>query len=152
MLCQAFTATAFSCFACSLPSVLPLVSEKLLCWAEIRSLTWPLKKIQFLCLEKLSGCFCSMLWASIHLYCEVLSDWFCSLWLSTEQPSPWNYLIVKRSITFDLLEIGGMFTSCSNSSTVIVIFLLTPWNKAESLHLSLVWFKCHCGCVPFKHK
>lgn len=40
------------------------------------------KAVTFLCLEKLLGCFCSLLWLSIHLHCELQSYQFCSICLN----------------------------------------------------------------------
>ncbi len=37
---------------------------------QVRWLTWPLHNSPLLSLQKLFGCFCSMLWVIVHLHCE----------------------------------------------------------------------------------
>lgn len=51
--------------------------ESILYWVEIRSLTWPLKNIPFLGLEKILGCFCGMFWGFSEQ----------NVWLLTSQDS-----------------------------------------------------------------
>ncbi len=52
---------------------------------QVRWLTWPLHNSPLLSLQKLFGCFCSMLWVIVHLHCEALSNEFWSIWLNTSR-------------------------------------------------------------------
>ncbi len=49
---------------------------------QVRWLTWPLHNSPLLSLQKLFGCFCSMLWVIVHLHCEAPSNEFWSIWLN----------------------------------------------------------------------
>ncbi len=49
---------------------------------QVRWLTWPLHNCPLLSLQKLFGCFCSMLWVIVHLHCEAPSNEFWSIWLN----------------------------------------------------------------------
>lgn len=56
--------------------------KTMLCWGEIRWLTWPLRNMAFLCLLKLLVWYCSMHCFTIHLHCQPLSNQFCSILLN----------------------------------------------------------------------
>lgn len=93
------------------PSVLSSLTEKLLCWFEVRSLICQLKKISFLCPEKLLGCFSSLLQVIVQI-----ALWNCSqsvrrVWLNlSSEYSPVHptvqdvaaisYCIINKLITY----------------------------------------------------
>lgn len=84
MLRQAFMPVSFSCFLFIDLSAFNFncfnfnfINWKA-CYIEWK-LTWPLKTIPFLCLDKLLDCFPSILWIVIHLHCGALSDQFCTM-------------------------------------------------------------------------
>lgn len=66
MLCQAFTAAVFSC--CLRFCLKQL--KGILDWVEIWWLAQPLQNIFILCLKELLGCFSSLFWIIVYLYCE----------------------------------------------------------------------------------
>ncbi len=49
---------------------------------QVSWLTWPLHNSPLLSLQKLFGCFCSMLWVIVHLHCEAPSNEFWRIWLN----------------------------------------------------------------------
>lgn len=78
--------TAFPPMRCSVRPlfalILYLITEKYALFG-LRSVDCNQSKaVTFLCLEKLLGCFCSLLWLSIHLHCELQSYQFCSICLN----------------------------------------------------------------------
>ncbi len=107
MLCQAFPAASFSC---CLFVGLSVLSFKQLNWAETRWLTWPLKNIPFLCLEKLLGCFLS---ATVKRQC----------WAKVESLSKW--------MVEETLEV-----SFGKNEVCYLLYIVSEWHDLENSSIS----------------
>ncbi len=79
---------------------------------QVRWLTWPLHNSPLLSLQKLFGCFCSMLWVIVHLHCEAPSNEFWSIWLNMSSRGAtdhrWSVIRTDQSPRFGTHVIRGL--------------------------------------------
>ncbi len=79
---------------------------------QVRCLTWPLHNSPLLSLQKLFGCFCSMLWVIVHLHCEAPSNEFWSIcWI-------WADNIARNTSEFILLLLSAVTSSINTREPV----------------------------------
>ena len=126
---------------------------------EVRWLTWPLKNITFLCLEKHLHWFCSLIWVIIHLYCEALSCHFWSIWLNLSRQYSHLHFRVQpaTSISSHIINkhqwpssIGSH--TCLTHKTVSTMFdrwcsYFGSWAVPFLFHTLLVILACFCSLV-----
>ncbi len=79
---------------------------------QVRWLTWPLHNSPLISLQKLFGCFCSMLWVIVHLHCEAPSNEFWSIWLI------WADNIARNTSEFILLLLSAVTSSINTREPV----------------------------------
>ncbi len=87
-------------------------------WIEIRRWTWPLKNIQFLCLQVILSCFRSMFRLIIHLHCEAASYQFCSIWLNASR----EYIALKCTVLRSAVTPSMNSHTCPCHSTTTTLF------------------------------
>ncbi len=68
---------------------------------QVRWLTWPLHNSPLLSLQKLFGCFCSMLWVIVHLHCEapsMSSEAFGWIWADNIARNTSEFILLLLSV------------------------------------------------------
>ena len=130
MLCQPLLQlpSVAACLLVFLPSVLSSVTENHVQFGWGQGLTWQLKKIPSLCLEKLLGCWRRMFWVIMCLCCEALSTVVQDL-AESEQ-------IVK---SFTLQNSFLLLISAVTLSTPVTKFHWQPYMPMPWHWLHYVW-------------
>ncbi len=138
MLCQASTATVFS--SCLFLGHFPfsfVFSKWNACSIGFRSGDWlgHCITVHFLSLQKLFGCFCSMLWVIVHLHCEAPSNEFWSIWLEYEQ------IILARNTSEFILLLLSAVTSSINTREPVPLAAIHAHAMTLPPHASLMrWY------------
>lgn len=117
--------------------------------AGLRSGDWLLlKNIPFHCLEKLLGCFRSIFWVIVHLYCEALSyaafdwNWVCSVALYTSE-----FILPLLSAVTSSINAMPCYNTASTMLDMVVPGIMSPSFLFPDFSLPIIVVQIHLSLV-----